>query len=253
MHERFPQHFFMGMVVIALGLVVTGWIGFAAVKAAKRANDVITVTGSARQSVRSDMAQWDGSLYVNAHSLQEGYAQLQQRMNRVREFLKAHRVPDSLIVVSTMQSREMSERRPREGMKSRERDDYENVFIGYQLTQRFELKWSQVDTVDALARDISALVGEGIPVQSSPPRFYFTRLADMRTDLLAAATRDARGRAEAIAGSGGGKVGAMRTARMGVFQVTQPLSRDVSDYGIYDTSTIEKEITAVVNVTFAVE
>lgn len=253
MNDRFPQHFFMGMVVIAAALVLVGWFGFAAVKAAKRAQDVITVTGSARQSVQSDMAQWEGSLYVNVHSLQDGYTQLQSRMNRVREFLKQRRVPDSLIVISPVQSREMSERRSRDGMKGRAGDDYENVFIGYQLTQRIELKWSQVDTVAALARDISALVGEGIPIQSAPPRFYYTKLAEMRTELLAAATRDARGRAEAIAASGGGKVGAMRTARMGVFQVTQPLSRDVSDYGIYDTSTIEKEITAVVNVTFAVE
>ena len=40
---------------------------------------------------------------------------------------------------------------------------------------------------------------------------------------------------------------------MGVFQITAPNSRDVSDYGVYDTQTIDKDITSVVSVSFAVE
>jgi hypothetical protein len=37
-----------------------------------------------------------------------------------------------------------------------------------------------------------------------------------------------------------------------VIQITRPHSTQVSSYGIYDTSTIDKEISVVVTVTFAV-
>jgi uncharacterized protein len=42
----------------------------------------------------------------------------------------------------------------------------------------------------------------------------------------------------------------VRAVRSGPFQVSTPDSVDVSDYGMYDTSTIDKTVTATVSVTF---
>ena len=67
------------------------------------------------------------------------------------------------------------------------------------------------------------------------------------------AAKDAKERAERIAQSTGNSIGAVRSAKMGVLQITAADSTDVSDYGVYDTSTIEKDMTAVVNVSFAVD
>jgi hypothetical protein len=47
-----------------------------------------------------------------------------------------------------------------------------------------------------------------------------------------------------------GRVGEVRAIRSGPFQVSAPDSVDVSDYGMYDTSTIDKTITATVSVNF---
>ena len=49
----------------------------------------------------------------------------------------------------------------------------------------------------------------------------------------------------------GGSLGKLRGVDVGVFQVTSPNSTEVSDYGVYDTSTLQKDVTAVVNVTFS--
>jgi hypothetical protein len=48
-------------------------------------------------------------------------------------------------------------------------------------------------------------------------------------------------------------VGRVRDAKTGVFQITSRNSTDVSDSGIYDTSSIDKDITAVVSVTFGID
>jgi hypothetical protein len=71
--------------------------------------------------------------------------------------------------------------------------------------------------------------------------------------MLSEATADARQRAEQILKSAGSRLGPVRSVRTGVFQITRPHSTEVSDYGMYDTSTIEKDITAVLTLSFAVQ
>ncbi len=71
--------------------------------------------------------------------------------------------------------------------------------------------------------------------------------------MLGEAANDAKLRAEKIAAITGNKIGTVRSARMGVLQITSADSTEVSDSGINDTSTIDKDMTAVVNISFAVE
>ena len=246
MNERFPQ-LFWGLTAMAVAFIIVGWFTSSAIRAVKRGNDVLTVTGSARRTVRSDHVTWSGSYYANEMQMARGYEVLTRHAKRVRDYLHARRIPDSLIVFSGINVRDM--------MKSKRsaKGETEEEFIGYQLTQRFEVHGAMVDSIDVIARDITHLTAEGFPVNSEPPQFFYTKLADMRVELLGEATKDAKLRAEQIAKNAEGKVGAIRNARMGVFQVTAPNSRNVSAYGTYDTSTIEKDVTAVVTVTFAVE
>jgi hypothetical protein len=49
----------------------------------------------------------------------------------------------------------------------------------------------------------------------------------------------------------GSRSSELRRVSVGVFQITSPNSTEVEDYGVYNTSTLEKDVTAVVNVTFA--
>ncbi|MBP6949164.1 MAG: SIMPL domain-containing protein, partial [Candidatus Pacebacteria bacterium] len=83
--------------------------------------------------------------------------------------------------------------------------------------------------------------------------FFYTKLADLRVDLLSMASKNAKERADAIAKSTGDSIGGVKDASQGVFQVTQKNSTDVSDYGSYDTSTIEKKVTAIVRASFEVK
>ena len=70
--------------------------------------------------------------------------------------------------------------------------------------------------------------------------------------MLAKATKDARIRAEAIVNETGAELGKVKKVNTGVFQITVPNSTRVSSWGSYDTSTIKKDITAVMGVTFEV-
>ena len=81
----------------------------------------------------------------------------------------------------------------------------------------------------------------------------YSKIEDIKLDLLAKATENARERAMTLAKSGGAKLGNIISANQGIFQVTQPLSTDTASWGIYETGTIEKDVKCVVNAEFAIE
>jgi uncharacterized protein len=85
------------------------------------------------------------------------------------------------------------------------------------------------------------------------PEYHYTKLGDLKIEMLAEAAKDAKVRAQQIAQSTGSSIGSVRTARMGVLQITPADSNDVSDSGVNDTSSLDKDITAVVNVGFAID
>jgi hypothetical protein len=84
-------------------------------------------------------------------------------------------------------------------------------------------------------------------------QYFSTRLADIKQDLLAKATRDARARAEKILSGTERSLGKVTSLRAGVFQITEPYSTEVSGYGMYSTQTREKEITVTVHASFTID
>ncbi|HEU0053341.1 MAG TPA: SIMPL domain-containing protein [Longimicrobium sp.] len=242
--ERFPQ-LFAGLAALALALVLAAVVGAGAVKAAKRSGDQIEVTGSAKKQIRSDYAVLRMSASTQGASLQEAYAQLDGYATQVRGFLGQSGVADSLVTERPVETESLY-RMTENGMQTGE-------VVGYRLTRRWEVRSADVAGVTALSQRATSLINQGIPLQAGSPEYLYTRLNEVRTQMLAEATQDAKGRAESIAKSAGARIGAVRSARMGVFQITPRNSTEVSDYGINDTSSLEKDITAVVRVTFSVE
>jgi len=95
---------------------------------------------------------------------------------------------------------------------------------------------------------------QGWDVTPGYVRFYYPsdKLDQLKVSLLAEASRSARERANQFALNSGTKVNRLLNARQGVFQVTAPNSSDISDYGTYDTSSIEKVVKIVVTMTYGV-
>jgi hypothetical protein len=71
--------------------------------------------------------------------------------------------------------------------------------------------------------------------------------------MLSEASENARQRAQSMASATGSKIGFMRSAKMGVFQITPINSTEISDYGINDITSLDKKVTAVVSASFAIK
>jgi hypothetical protein len=116
-----------------------------------------------------------------------------------------------------------------------------------------EIRSTDVDGITRISREATELINQGIALESMAPEYLYTKIQEAKVEMLAAAARDAKLRAEQIAEATESEIGAVRAARMGVLQITPAYSVEVSDYGINDTSSLEKDITAVVSMEFEID
>lgn len=231
-----------GLATIALALVLGLFVVSGALRDIRRGSEEVTVTGSARRPIRSDFVVWRLSVSVQAPALPDASRELAAAATRLRAFLRTEGVPDSQITVKPVEAFGIEE--------TREDGRTTGRVIASRLTQSFEIRSRDVDGITAVSQRTGTLITEGVPLQAPSPEYLYTRLAEIRVALLQEATKDAKQRADAIAASTGAEVGSVRDARMGVFQITPRFSTEISDYGVNDVSSIEKDVTAVVRATF---
>jgi hypothetical protein len=120
------------------------------------------------------------------------------------------------------------------------------------VEQSFDVQTEKIDALVRAAAGVDRLLLQGVDLTVGQIRYLSTKLRKAKFAALRLATADAEERASTIAEGLGGHPGAVRSVRLGVYQITPRNSTDVSGEGILDVSTREKDVTAVVSVTFAV-
>ena len=123
----------------------------------------------------------------------------------------------------------------------------------YNASQMVDIQSDDVELIKAISLEISSLVERGVNFQVNQPEYYYTKVGDIKIEIQAEAAKDAMTRGQRIAEATGRKLGTLKSARMGVLQITPENSNMTSDYGINDVSSIRKEITAVVNANFSID
>ena len=235
---------FMAAVVLAVGLVIATVIGGWFFVKGKRGDQTITVTGSARKRITSDLVIWRSAISYQAPVLSDAYRSLSEAVPKVKAYFVSKGIAEDQITVSAISSQTLHGRNS-DGIETSE-------ITGYSLRQELSVRSTEVEKIGQIAREATELINQGILIESMAPQYLYTKLGDLKIEMLAEAAKDAKIRAEQIAQSTGSSIGSVRTARMGVLQITAADSNEVSDYGMNDTSSLDKDITAVVNIGFEV-
>lgn len=230
--------------ILALGLIISSLVVSSSMLKLKIAGNSITVTGSAKKQIKSDLAVWTGSYSSQSPELNTAYNQLNKDQETVKSYLKTQGINEKDMVFSSINTEIRYVTLPN-GQSTTQVE-------GYCLSQQVEIRSKDVDKMTLLSRQTTELINQGVEFQSNPPQYFYTKIADMKVKMLSLATKDAMVRAEQIAKNSGSKVGALRSAQMGVFQITPLYSNEVSDYGVNDTYSLDKEITAVMNCEFEI-
>jgi hypothetical protein len=204
----------------------------------------ITVTGSATRRIRSDFIAWEATVRSRDAVLTVAYKKLAADVPVVVDFLKARGISEQNIKVH---STVVTELHPT--VEGREQPE---VTLGYVTEQVVQVKSSDIPKVERASREATQLIDRGIYIHSDPPLYMYTKLAELKIQMLAEAAKDAHLRAEQIATNTQARLGGLLNAKMGVLQVNPEFSTEVSWDGNNDKTTLDKDVLAIVTASFAV-
>jgi hypothetical protein len=249
---------FRSALALSLAIVLASLIASSAFLKAKRLDQTIKVTGSAKRRIKSDLMVWRTSVSAEAATLADAYSKLSRDVEKTKVFLVAQGFPENQIVISAVKTTPIrSSPRGLQKMQVAPEDagsaSFNNRVTSYTLMQSLEIRSAEIDKLTATSRKVTQLIDQGILLESNEPEYLNTKLAELKVVMLADAARDARERAAQIVSSAGGKVGEMRSAEMGVMQVNAADANEISGYGVNDMNSVEKDVLAVVHVTFALD
>lgn len=238
--------------IIILGLCIAGAtlgasliFSKAFMNITKFMREQITVTGSAQKDIQSDYAVWTGTFARREIDMASTYKMLGEDLLKVKQYLMAQGVAEKEIIIQQIMTETI--------YKKNEKGNSTNDIEGYRLSQSVELRSGDVEKIARISREATSLINEGVEFTSGSPEYFYTQLDALKVEMLAKATENAKLRADNMVKATGNKIGFMRSAKMGVFQITPVNSTEISDWGMNDTSSLEKKVTAVVNASFAIE
>ncbi|HUW88258.1 MAG TPA: SIMPL domain-containing protein [Candidatus Paceibacterota bacterium] len=233
------------MTIIISAIIVSIALGYGLVKVgagfAARTTDGITVTGSAKVAATADNAVWTLSIQESKSSVAASVKQVGVSIDALSAYLTKGGIPADSIqlgAVSTYANQEYKNGNPT------------GRTLSYNASRNLTVRSKDVQLIAQLSQDIGTLLQTGVNINNYGPQYYVSTLPTLRPQLLEDAMKDAQVRAIALTRAVGGTIGPVLSVRSGPFQVTTPDSTITSDYGEYDTSTIEKTVTSTVSVTF---
>lgn len=220
-------------ILIASNIIITSLSG-----------NNISVTGSAFEIVKSDSGSVNFNINVKKINKQDAYNTLQTQIKIVEKYLSNKNITEI-------------ERKNISGYFNYKRDErtgaYTNIPESYNLTQSFSISSNNVELIKEISNEITGLISQGVDINIYGTSYNYSKLPELKIALLEKASQDAKARATSMLKATGDKVGNIKTVRMGVYQITPVDSTAVSDMGINDSSTIDKKVTAVANVTFKIK
>ena len=226
----------------------------------KMERKTISVTGSARKLIVSDVVTWSGTVTANDAELVKAYDRLKNETDKVKTFVNAAGIPDTDITAASITTLRHYKKELLKASAGQAGGSSESPAVittdkvdSYTLTQVISITSTNMEKVPAISRNVTSLIKEDVQIDSEAPRYLYTKLTELKINMLAEATRDATARAEQIVNNANGHLGKLVEARMGVMQINPKGVSATSGEGINDTTSYEKEITAVVSTKFEVK
>ncbi len=238
----------IGIVASLCFFLAAAVFGFAYYQA-KKPQKTVSVVGMAEKDFTSDLIVWRFNFSTQDNDMKKSYTLLKDNITIVKNFLKKEGITDGEMDFQPISTEEVREYQ----WDNVNRRSVE-IFNGYKCKQTVCITSKDIDKIEKVIREISELYDQNILIHSWSPEYYYTKLSDLKIEMLAEASQNAHERAKAVTKNAGSTLGKLKSANMGVFQITAPNSAD-EDYtwgGAFNTSSKEKRATINTKLTYYV-
>lgn len=228
--------------IIAIGLLFVGFFPGYYYYKSKFEFNAVTVKGLAETDVEADLAIWEIKFVATGNDLVKTKNDLEKQTVAVVEFLMENGFSNSEIEMGGVETNDLM------ANPYRGNEDVKSRFI---LTKSMTVRSSQVHNVAETYTKTGDLINAGVVFENrydSPISYVFTRLNDIKPQMLEMATKNARKSALEFAKSSDSRVGKIHTANQGVFSI---LPRDNANAP--ESQQINKKVRVVATVEYFLE
>jgi len=240
---------YLNSIVFGLAIIIAAALLGNAFMNRNKTEGFIAVTGLGNADFTSDLIVWEGSYSTLNSNLKQAYSDLENNKRITINYLNTKGINADEIVFNAVNTQEKREQNYSESGRY-----MGDKFIGYQLSQSIKIESKNVVQIEKISREITELLNQGVQFYSQPPRYYYTKLADLKIEMISKATEDARLRAEKIAQNSGSTLGELIDAKMGIFQITgQNSNENYSWGGTFNTSDKAKTASITMKLNYKVK
>lgn len=208
-------------------------------------NNTISVTGLSERNFESDLIVWKSQFTTKNGSLTAAYSEIKTNNQLITNFLIEKGIKKEEMTFSAVEIAKEYVYTNGPGGTSY------STFDGYRLNQTVSISSGDVEKIEKLSREITELINKGIEITSMAPQYYYTKLADLKLEMLAQATKDGLQRAKTIAENGDASLGSLVSSTQGVFQIVGLNSaEDYSWGGAFNTSSKKKTASVTVKLMY---
>lgn len=239
----------LASIIICVAVIITGIILGKSYLSKGKPDPTISVVGMGEESFDSDLIVWNSSFSRKNLELKQAYADLNSDLKKLKSYLQKKGVANSDIIIEAANIQKEF---------AHEYDENGNIsvsyFTGYNITQSVKVQSKNVGLVENVSREVSELIDAGIELNSQSPEYYYTKLSALKLKMIEEATKDANERAEKIAENGGGQLGSLKNAEMGVFQITaENSSEDYAWGGSFNTTSRRKTANITIRLKYEID
>ncbi|AIL12981.1 hypothetical protein IM40_04830 [Candidatus Paracaedimonas acanthamoebae] len=217
-------------LLISIGLSLSGFFIFKGIQSLKLAERYVTVKGLVERTVKSDRADWEIAIRLSGDNLADLYKQVSEQKTKVQEFLQTVGFEEAEIKSSSPQVNDTHAR------------DWGGQLPPHRFIVDLSLKiiTQKVDLIEETSRHLGELIKEGIAISRSDIRYQYTQFRELRPEMLAEATKNARELAQQFAADSGSRIGAIRRSNQGVFRIMSADALPTEDFNSGHNSLIKK-------------
>jgi hypothetical protein len=237
-------------VVIIIGFIICSIILGRSLQRFKTEDRIVSVKGFSEREVKSDLVVWTIRTRVASNDLSDGSKSIEEAKNKVIDFLLRNTIKESDIIQKDLV---VNDKKAQEYVNPTG-DSYRFV-----IDKIIQVRSSEVDNVQKVSRMTDELLKAGVVISArneyeGSVKFFFTKLNEIKPEMLSEATRNAKKAAEEFAKESNTKLGNLKKATQGLFTI---IDRDnylsgQTEYGM-SGSDLYKKVRVVVNVDYSIK
>lgn len=237
-------------VVIIIGFIICSIILGRSLQRFKTEDRIVSVKGFSEREVKSDLVVWTIRTRVASNDLSDGSKSIEEAKNKVIDFLLRNTIKESDIIQKDLVVNDK---------KAQEYVNPTGDSFRFVIDKIIQVRSAEVDNIQKVSRMTDELLKAGVVISArneyeGSVKFFFTKLNEIKPEMLSEATRNAKKAAEEFAKESNTKLGNLKKATQGLFTI---IDRDnylsgQTEYGM-SGSDLYKKVRVVVNVDYSIK